>query len=172
MLIEVSVHGGRLIRIGIPLRDHPHAIASLPRPMRARRRRRRRRRSIAESSLSAIRTVKQCGGEALARGRYAAALRAARAAATRGGALAGVGFAVMSGTVLAFFGLALWFGGWLVARGESHGGADGGAWTAGDVVAVLFAQITGAMALGQIQPPLSAVLQAPAPPPPRPPTRP
>ena len=113
---------------------------------------------MAEQSLGAIRTVKQCGGEALAADRYAAALQTAQAAAIRGGVLAGCGFGVMSGTILAFFGLALWFGGWLVSRGSPHG-ADGAAWTAGDVVAVLFAQILGAMALGQIQPPLTAVLQ-------------
>jgi ABC-type multidrug transport system fused ATPase/permease subunit len=124
------------------------------------RQQRCRRRAVAEQSLGAIRTVKQCGGEKLAATRYAAALAVARAASVRGGALAGCGFGAMTGTINAFFGLALWFGAWLVARGAPGGrGSGDGKLAGGDVVAVLFAQILGAMALGQMQPALAAVLQ-------------
>jgi len=111
---------------------------------------------VAEETLSGIRTVKHFGGEERAAERYNSHLGHAEKAGVKSGTMLGLGLGVMSFTMLAFFGLAMWFGGWLIANGVQNG-RSGKTYTAGDVIAVMFAQLIGAFSLGQLSGPLTAI---------------
>jgi len=112
--------------------------------------------AVAEETLSGIRTVKHFGGEERAADRYISHLGSAEKAGVKSGFMLGTGLGTMSFTIMAFFGLSMWFGGWLIANGVQNG-RSGKTYTAGDVIAVMFAQLIGAFSLGQLSGPLTAI---------------
>ncbi|EKX40649.1 hypothetical protein GUITHDRAFT_113183 [Guillardia theta CCMP2712] len=112
---------------------------------------------VSQESLSNIRTVKQLGIGTVVGRQYGESLVTAEKSGIKGGLMNGIGFGLSTGIIFAFFGFTMWFGGYLIAN-QVKATYTGQPWNAGDVITVTFALLLGAMSLGQVQAPVTAIL--------------
>ncbi|CAM6099091.1 unnamed protein product [Calypogeia fissa] len=104
--------------------------------------------TVVEQVIGAIRTVASYTGEKKAVLDYDKNLQQAEKAGMWEGLGGGLGFGFLVGTLFASYSLALWYGSKLVLNDGLNGG---------QVINVIFAVVTGAMALGQASPSVTAM---------------
>ncbi|CAK8563877.1 unnamed protein product [Lathyrus sativus] len=103
--------------------------------------------SVVEQTIGSIRTVASFTGEKHAIAKYDQSLIDAYRTAVKEALASGLGFGSLYLVVIASYGLAVWFGGKMVIEKG---------YTGGEVVTIIFAELTGSMSLGQASPSLSA----------------
>ncbi|KAJ3333668.1 GTPase-activating protein [Blyttiomyces sp. JEL0837] len=103
--------------------------------------------TIAEETLSSVRTVTAFNGQKKMTARYGSELGGARDAGIRKSIVSGLGVGTLFMFIYLAYSLAFYYGGVLLASGQID---------AGSVVNVFFAVLVGAFALGQIAPEMQA----------------
>ncbi|KAB2625074.1 ABC transporter B family member 11-like [Pyrus ussuriensis x Pyrus communis] len=103
--------------------------------------------TVVEQTISSIRTVASFSGEKQAIDNYNSSLTEAYNSSVQEGLASGFGFGLVMLIMMSSYALAIWFGGKMILeRG----------YTGGEVINVLFAVLTGSMALGHTSPCVSA----------------
>eukprot|EP00741_Cyanophora_paradoxa_P008173 tig00000025_g7909.t2 len=106
---------------------------------------------VADEVVTSVRTVVSFTGEEREEKRYAGNLEQARAHGVKKGVSAGLSVGFMMLTIFCSYGLAFWFGSWLILNKVTNS-ATGQPYTGGDIVTVFFAIIMGAFGIGQASP--------------------
>ncbi|PIA60695.1 hypothetical protein AQUCO_00300305v1 [Aquilegia coerulea] len=100
-----------------------------------------------EQTIGSIRTVASFTGEKHAIGQYTKYLNKAYKSGVQEGIASGVGYGTVMLIVFCTYALAIWFGGKLIIEKG---------YTGGDILNIIFAVLTGSMAIGQASPCLGA----------------
>ncbi|XP_029129524.1 ABC transporter B family member 4 isoform X2 [Cajanus cajan] len=103
--------------------------------------------TVVERTIGSIRTVASFTGEKQAIAKYNQYLTKAYRVGVQEGVAGGFGFGLVRLFIYSTYGLAVWFGGKMVLEKG---------YTAGQVISVFFAVLTGSMSLGQASPSLTA----------------
>ncbi|KAK4745579.1 hypothetical protein SAY87_011891 [Trapa incisa] len=103
--------------------------------------------AVAEQTIGSIRTVASFTGEKQAIAKYNKLVAKAYVSDVQEGIAAGLGFGTVMSVVFSTYALAVWFGGKMILKKD---------YTGGDVINIVFAVLTGSMALGQASPCLGA----------------
>eukprot|EP00741_Cyanophora_paradoxa_P002276 tig00000572_g2208.t1 len=106
---------------------------------------------VADEAITSVRTVVSHCGEKREQERYRENLQEARRFGMKKGLSAGMSVGAMMLVMFCTYGLAFWFGSWLIQH-EVWNPARGGIYTGGDIMTVLFAIVMGAFGVGQAAP--------------------
>ncbi|XP_031402386.1 ABC transporter B family member 4-like isoform X2 [Punica granatum] len=96
--------------------------------------------AVAEQTIGSIRTVASFTGEKMAMAKYDESVTRAYKSDVQEGIAAGLGFGMVMSIVFCTYALTVWYGGKMILEKG---------YTGGDVINVVFAILTGSMALGQ-----------------------
>jgi ATP-binding cassette subfamily B (MDR/TAP) protein 1 len=102
--------------------------------------------AVMDECLFAIRTVVTFGSERRELTRFTRAVEVARKSGVKNRASMGFGFGYFMGTMLASYGLAFWFGGWLMEQAADSNDAK---LTPGDILAAFGGVLMGGMSVSQ-----------------------
>jgi ABC-type multidrug transport system fused ATPase/permease subunit len=114
---------------------------------------------VADEVLTSLRTVTSMNAEAKEAVRYISLLVEAQELGIKNALFGACAIGMTIGVMFCTYGLALWFGGTLIAN-QTMNATTGKPFTGGDVVTVFFSVLMGAFALGQSTPGITAAVAA------------